>query len=142
DPAGGLAYVIGTGADITEIRLAERRAHLHEQRFRALIEHSRGITLLLDREGIISYIGSFTEALFGRPRDVMLGTQAAQYVHPDDLPLRLGRGEAVIPRLIRIHRADGSWRTCEAASDYRVDDPAIGGIIVSLHDVTDLVQAT
>ena len=47
------------------------------------------------------------------------------------------KGEQPIRRLPVQDRLPGNWRVLEATSTNCLDDPAIGGIVVNAHDVTE-----
>ena len=51
--------------DITEQKLIEERLLFKKQRFRAFIDHSLDITVIMNREGIITYINPAVEKVLG-----------------------------------------------------------------------------
>jgi len=136
------------GADRMRRRLFERAVKLEssEHRFRTLIEKALDLVLVLDRDGLFTYVSpSFTTALGYEPAAI-LGTSAFALVHPDDVGrvagifaegLRTGAASAEY----RVRHADGSYRTFEAVGRSLVEDPAIGGIVVNVRDVTERKRA-
>ena len=69
-------------------------------------------------------------------------------VHPDDIE-RVANdlagsftepgGQAATE--YRVHHADGTWRHVEAVATNLLDDPAVAGLVLNLHDITDRVLA-
>ena len=71
------------------------------------------------------------------------------YVHPDDLPHVLRGTEKALSEggtttnkaEYRFRHADGSWRWVESVGTYLLDDPAVGGVVVTTRDITDRKEA-
>src|SRR5258708_10370134 len=70
------------------------------------------------------------------------------FVHPDDragvldvFRERLKSDERFTSIEMRVAHGDGSWRTFELVAVNRLDDPAVGGIVCNLRDVTQLRRA-
>jgi PAS domain S-box-containing protein len=127
---------------------AERKLKEQEARFRALIENSSDIILLLDGNGVIQYASLSVERVLGYRPEEMTGKSIFEFLHSDDGPeavkvfvqrlqdwviLQSGEG--------RYRRKDGSWRILETISHNRLADPAIAGIVVNARDVTERKQA-
>ena len=116
-----------------------------ESRFRSLVEHSNDIITILDAEGRVTYESPGVEALLGRAPAERIGGSSFDNIHPDDLAIAedglrsLLAGESLQDIQIRIGHKDGSWRTVEFSAHNRLDDPAIGGIVINSHDVTHRV---
>jgi diguanylate cyclase (GGDEF)-like protein/PAS domain S-box-containing protein len=78
----------------------------------------------------------------------VIGTVGFDLVHPDDVD-EIARlfDEAVhhpgINRqvLVRVKHADGSWRWLDATARGMLDNPAVGGIVVTARDVTERIEA-
>ena len=65
-------------------------------------------------------------------------------VHPDDddhaRQLLVGIGQATRGQAtaeLRVRHRDGSWRVIDVVATNRLDDPAVRGIVLNSHDVTD-----
>src|ERR687894_49631 len=71
------------------------------------------------------------------------------HVHPDDLSRVLAETERALAEEsgvsnvaeYRFRHADGSWRWVESVGTYLLDDPAVGGIVVNVRDVTRRKEA-
>src|SRR5262249_46007556 len=72
------------------------------------------------------------------------GRATFEHVHPDDVPLvRLAFADALAqPALpvkaeFRVRTADGRWVWVEAVGTNHLDNPAVGGVVVNIRDVTE-----
>jgi PAS domain S-box-containing protein len=87
--------------------------------------------------------------VLGYTPEEMLGTNSADYVHPDDLERAFGELEALVskpgvhPAAVetRVRHKDGSWRHLEGMATNLLDDPAVEGLVFNQRDVTDRVRA-
>ena len=112
---------------------------------RALVDHSNDVLFVMDAAGVLRFASRSASWVLGLDPDDYLGTSALALVHPDDADearAALGRSNAagygVLPnKVVRVRRGDGSWCWFEIASFNLVDDPAVGGFVVSGRDVTD-----
>lgn len=84
---GGQEYVWAYVHDISERKKAEQARRGVEQQFRELIESAPDAIILADSDGIIIIVNAQTEAVFGYPRDELLGRQVEML-----LPERLRAG--------------------------------------------------
>src|SRR3712207_1174574 len=79
----------------------------------------------------------------------MIGTNTADYVHPEDLEMAAGElaellsNPGVHPAAIvtRVRHKDGTWRHLEGMATNLLDDPAVRGLVFNHRDVTDRVRA-
>jgi PAS domain S-box-containing protein len=133
--------------DITEAREAEEKLKESERRFRTLIERSLDVITVLRPDGQVVYESPALERLLGYEPEDLVGKNAFDYVHPEDLPSVLKELDAkgAIPGasaevLFRFRHKNGSWRYMEGAAANLIHDPAIGGIVANCRDVTDRVE--
>ena len=119
-----------------------------ERRFRSLVQNGSDIITVLDAGGTIYYESPSIERLLGyRPED-LVGQNAFDYVHPDDLErVRSIFGEitkrsgAIGPVEVRFRHADGSWRYLEWIGKNLLEDPTVKGIVANSRDVTERKEA-
>lgn len=137
------------------LNLALERAALYstvqesERRFRALIENSRDSIAVVSRDGVLLYASRATSSISGLSLVERLGMNSIDaIIHPDDKQLSLDTLGQVLRQpshmatvVVRVRHKDGSWRWVEASVRNFQDDPAIGGIVVNYHDVTERIQA-
>lgn len=118
----------------------------HQVSPQALLEHSRDVIVVLDARGTIVYANPAV-AIFGYAPSDVVGSVVRDYIPLDYLDVmqqrfeELQRGDDPAPMLHRLQDASGEWRWVEATHAYRLDDPDIRGIVVTLRDVTARVKA-
>ena len=138
----------GTIDDPGELREAVARAlggdAATPERYRTLVEQSTDVITVVDPDGTIEYVSPAIEAQLGYAPADLVGEDALTYVHPEDrtelrgaLTGGLEHPEGAVSRECRVEHADGGVRWVEIRARNRLEDPAIGGIVVSVRDVTD-----
>src|SRR5437773_192465 len=113
--------VVLVGRDITERKRAAERLRASEQRFRALVEHSSDVIMLLGPDGTILYASQSTQPVLGYGSTENVGRSAFDLVHPDDRARALDLfgelmqrpGDLVKTELRALHK-DESWPILEA----------------------------
>ncbi len=122
----------------------ERLLQESEERFRALIEHSNDLTLILDGTGTVTFASAACIDMLGRAPSEMKGRTGLDLLHPDDLDDVRSFFAAVIAdptttrRLVlRMRRADGTWALLEAEARCMLDVPGIRGIVIHHRDITE-----
>ena len=146
--ADGVAYLVGTGVDVTERKQAEAVLRDSELRFRSLIENGLDVVAIVDRDGVLRYVSPSHEQASGYTPAELVGRNAFDFVHPDDVPqLRrrlaegVQRGETAGIAEYRFRHKDGSWRHVEGIARNLMSDPVVRGILVNSRDVTARKQA-
>ncbi len=155
DPAGLTAWVvciaagllfarqaIATGLTVAmQIGLARRSA---EARFSALIRNTNDVIAVVDSDGRINYLTPTAERIFGQPIPALTGRPLAELVVFEDRPrlrefLRrdLGQDGASANIEARIPRGDDKHRIVEIHGTNMDAEPAIGGRLLNLRDMTD-----
>jgi diguanylate cyclase (GGDEF)-like protein/PAS domain S-box-containing protein len=140
----------GVAGVITSIRDVTRRAALAHspERLRALVNNSSDLTMLVDHTGGILYSSQAMCRLLGHDPDEVVGSPCSELFHPADAPdadRRLAElvddhGGTMSWRA-RLVDADGSVRTYEFSVVNHLDDPTIGGLIMTGRDVSALRDA-
>ena len=145
---GEAVGVQGFGRDISERRQAHADLRASEERFRALVENSADAIVLVDAQGSVLYQSRSAERIVGYTADERRGRNALELVHPEDrlaVAKKLGEcraraGEIVVARF-RGHRKDGEWLYLEGTAANRLDEPAVGAIVINYRDVTHRERA-
>jgi len=119
-----------------------------EARFRALLENSADILLLLDSAGQIVYCSAASKALLGYTPEELTGICALELIHPDDRPFvqdlcerLIGEGGEPIIGRARVRGKDGRWRLLEGKARNLLDHFDVEAVAVNCRDVTDEVNA-
>lgn len=134
--------------DVTTRRNEKLALEAAEQRFRALVENSGDVVVVLNTEFTVTYTSPSMFTVFGYPPEQITTSAGLEWVHPDDiehLALHLNdlmkvRGHQYIDTC-RVLRADGEWRWVEATITSYLDDPAVHGVVANLRDVTTRIEA-
>ncbi len=107
------------------------------------------MVVLLDAEGKARYASPSLQRLMERPADGWVGLPLTDLIHADDRAafadafsraVRPGDGGAASAE-VRTPRPDGSWRTVDASFCDLTGEPAVGGVVVTLRDVTERKRA-
>ena len=135
--------------EIVERRRAEKALQESEQRFRSLIENATDIIVVLDRKGIFRYCSPSAAKVLGYTIQDVVGYGTAEFVHPDDIPIIVSVLEKAIqePKVsqpaieYRVRNRNGSWCFFEAVATSLLDVPAINGVVINCHDITERKRA-
>lgn len=109
----------------------------------ALFEQLPEMIVVIDGEGRISLVNQRALDVLGYEPDDVLGRSIFDYVHPDDLAYMAWSwekrqnhpGELGILVHARGRNADGSWRPVEILGLSLLDDPAVGGMVMSMREL-------
>jgi diguanylate cyclase (GGDEF)-like protein/PAS domain S-box-containing protein len=147
---GLIVVLAGVVLTVTGVR-ADRRVRRHQARFRALVQNSGDVIMVLDPAGRMLYASPSTATITGHAPTGHARTGphpggeivALDHVHPDDRPRvrAVFQVAATSPGTMhraefRVRRADGTVLWLDASiTDLR--SSAAGGIVVNARDVTD-----
>jgi PAS domain S-box-containing protein len=123
---------------------------LTEHELRQMLDTALDVVVLCDEHGVFSWVSPSADCALGRPHHELIGSDAAELVHPDDLGRVLGAvhdafaspGTVVAVDAFRFRGGDGTdrwlsgrWRT--------VTGDGLGGrgVVAVLRDVAELVHA-
>ncbi|MEG3894574.1 MULTISPECIES: EAL domain-containing protein [unclassified Microcoleus] len=145
----GDIIVDGVALDISDRKQAESALRQSEQRFRSLIENATDITIILDAEGIFRYISPSVKRILGYSPHQAIGRSALEAVHPDDCAAIAQTLQKALenpkrsesPVEYRVRHRNGSWCYVEAVATNLLHDPAVKGIVINCHDITQRKKA-
>ena len=144
DREGTILRVQGAFQDISERKLAEEALRENEALFRTVIQNSWDVFHLVQPDGRIVYESPSVTRVLGYLPEEMVGRNALEFVHPDDLhkvvagPPGAAAGEAAMRTIVlRIRHKDGSWRWVESFEINLVDNPDVGAVSVNYRDITE-----
>ena len=113
------------------------------RRYRILVENTSDIITLMGADGTVFYESSALERVVGYKPDDQVGTNAFDWIHPDDIDRALDLFVDILstpglhpPLEFRVPHQDGSWRYLEHVVNNLLDDPDVGGIVVTSRDIT------
>jgi diguanylate cyclase (GGDEF)-like protein/PAS domain S-box-containing protein len=119
-----------------------------EERFRALVQDSTDIIVVIDADGRLRYVSPAGKTLFGANVDRLLGSDAFELIHPDDRARAVEAftevrrsGRLTEPVELRARRANGDVIEIEAVGTNLLDNPAVGGLVVNVRDISERKRA-
>ena len=149
DDNGNPLSILGEGRDITDRKRAEKKLRDEEQRFRAFVEHSSDMIVLVNLEGAITYVNPAIESVLGFKPEERIGAYGFEIVHPDDIKalvdvfniLSKDTNYPVIKGELRLRHKDGSWCTLEAVGSNQINNNVVEYIIINYRDITERKRA-
>ena len=149
DENGKPLCLLGESRDITERKQMEDNLRFEEQRFRALVEHSSDITVLVNMEGIITYINPAVEQILGYKPEDRIGRKGFELIHPDDqqfvaesfITLVSDPNTLPIRGTLRLRQRDGKYCFIEAVGSNLVRNGVAEGVILNYRDITERKKA-
>jgi PAS domain S-box-containing protein len=152
DAGGGIARVIGTGIDVTELRAAERERHESDTRLAAIVHAAMDAIVTVDEARRVVQFNPAAEKMFGRQSGEMVGQpldvlipERFRATHGEQMR-RFARSGQTSRRMGQLGRVWGLRASAEefpieaAISQMRTKDGALLSVI--LRDVTDQERAT
>ena len=135
--------------DITELRRLEEKVRFEQQRFRAFVEHSSDMIVLVNLEGVIMYVNPAIENILGFKPEERIGAKGFEIIHPDDIKaladvfntLSRDTNSPIIKGELRLRHKDGSWRTLEAVGSNQINNNVVEYIIINYRDITERKKA-
>ncbi|GAG07970.1 unnamed protein product, partial [marine sediment metagenome] len=115
-----------------------------EEKFRSMVQHMTDMIWIIDKETRFLYETPSCSGILGYDPGFLLGMDALEFIHPDDLEsVQSALGEVFdkvnpfLPTAFRFRHADGRWIELEAVANNLLDHPAINGIVVTARDITE-----
>ncbi|MEL7487257.1 MAG: PAS domain S-box protein [Pseudomonadota bacterium] len=112
-------------------------AHEAEQRFRALVESSKDVTLIFSPEGAVRYASPSVERALGAPPRSLIGKTTRDLVHPDDFQIFKAVGERSLSNIgevvplsqVCFKAADGEYRPLAGRLTNMLYVPGVEGFV-------------
>jgi len=136
------------GLEAAHRERAEEALQRSEQRFKALVQYSSDMTVVLDRDGTVSYVSPAVQDMLGRAPEDVVGRTMIDLMAPED-PHTVGGLRAGLPGStdgmvrseVRFLHADGSLRWHHVTLRNLLDAPAVGALVANHRDITQERQA-
>jgi PAS domain S-box-containing protein len=123
-------------------RLWSERA-ARDARFRALVQHSSDVVVVLDSSLRASYVSPAIQGVLGLDAELGLGRTFVEWVTPEDRPMAAellarvaSRPFATESLRCKMVHADGTLRTMETVASNLLADPAVEGVVLNSRDIT------
>jgi diguanylate cyclase (GGDEF)-like protein/PAS domain S-box-containing protein len=123
----------------------QRLAQEGRDRLQSIVQNSSDLIAILDRDGTVRTLTGSVAPIFGPHWEAAQGEQLLDRVHPQDAALVAAFLHAAAAKAPgephyaewRMRYADGSYRHIAAVATNLLDDPRVGGIVVTASDVND-----
>ncbi|MDH4227028.1 MAG: sensor domain-containing diguanylate cyclase [Deltaproteobacteria bacterium] len=123
--------------------LSKKAVAESRERIEALLAHSNDFVILIDEHNNIKYVSNSVEKISGY--------SVAEYpsvgldlIHPEDMPrvkavtkYALTNPGVPVPLEMRVRNFAGDYRTYSSVGTSYMEHPAIRGIVVNFHDITE-----
>ena len=111
------------------------------ERFRSLVQRSSDLTMVTNRDGILTYASTASADVLGIEDARLTGRPAADLIHPEDRDTFVtwitDQGSAGQMLQCRVLNADGTPLWVEIRATDLATDPAVAGTVLHLRDVTE-----
>jgi diguanylate cyclase (GGDEF)-like protein/PAS domain S-box-containing protein len=135
--------IILSATDVTERTLIEEGYRARERWAHALVQGGSDLVLVTDRAGVLTYASPAVSRILGYEPEEVIGTSPADVLDPDDVEearrvfaLVGSDAEGGQSHEFRVRHRNGSWRILNAVMTDMHDDPAVGGLVINVRDVT------
>lgn len=133
---------------ITQVRQNEKVIEESEMKFRAMIERSVDMKLLLDEKGTITYFSPSVRRDLEYNKEDFFGKSIFEFVHREDyqglyqiIHFLLGKPGAWITINFRLRHHSGKWLYVSGAISNLLDEPAVKALVANISDITTAKMA-
>ncbi|HUK90822.1 MAG TPA: PAS domain S-box protein, partial [Blastocatellia bacterium] len=125
--------------------VAEKATTDSERRFRLFAENAYELMAIVSKDGMVRLEGAGMGRLLGYRQGEMAGKNLFDFIHPEDVPVASNALARVVmsalacaePAEVRfLHREQG-WRWMEVTGSNFIDEPALGGVLINAHDISE-----
>ncbi|MBI9108372.1 MAG: PAS domain S-box protein [Spirochaetales bacterium] len=133
----------GLNVDVTEQKRAEEALLETYTRHSAMIENIGDVIAIIEADGIVKYQSPNIERMFGWKPENLSGKNAFEFIPPEDVErmqkefIKILKKENTSTIEYRFKCKDGTYKWIEATAVNRINEPAIGGVLLNYHDITE-----
>jgi PAS domain S-box-containing protein len=135
--------ITGVMTDVTLRKNAEAALRDSEEYFRTLMENATDLIIALKEDGCIQYATPSIMKIIGYAVDDVIGENISKYVYPADslqatrlfISASCNPGNTAQVEL-RLNHRDGNVRYVEVIGNNALENQAVQGIILNIHDIT------
>lgn len=144
DENGKPSKLVGIFHDITDI--VNSKYGLNDERFKVLAEQGADLTAIVNLQGEIVYLSPTYKSVLGYDEADLLGKNAFEYMHPDDVTIILHEFEELQSKRrvessnYRFKHKDGSWVWTRSVGTNLVDDQGVAGFLINSVDLTSIIE--
>ena len=141
---GSFAGLTAVARDVTSSARSEHDLHASEARFDALLHGTGDLFAVVDQNAVIRSVLGPSHALLGFEPDALVGRAFLDLLAPGEVErgeafwaTRISTTDAMAAEDFWINRPDDTWRRLSFLAGNLLDDPDVGGIVITARDVTD-----
>ena len=130
--------------DITEHKNTITALQRSEDYFRSLTENALDMIAILQNNGTFQYISPAVERVMGYEPGSLVGKNALDLIHPDDIKAArkvilnaLKKTGSIFSGEFLFQHQNGSWRVIEIIGNNLLENPAVSGIVINARDTTE-----
>lgn len=136
--------------DISEKKKMEEQeqAAKLDARFRSYVQHSSEIIAILNRDLTVQYVSPATKRVLGVEPEEIIGRDWFSTIHREEVESvreqvyeMINSGSGRLEVEYRRRHKDGGWRNLLTVITNLLNDPMVGGLLVSSRDITDRLAA-
>ena len=138
---------LAIGKDITERKRIDAQLALSEQKFKALVQNSSDLIVILDENGCFKYVSENVAELLNYNAESLKGKSAFELIHKDErehvwneLQKLLTNTKETKGVQHRFLKADGTWIWLESKGANHLDNKSVAGILINARDIDDRVK--
>jgi PAS domain S-box-containing protein len=139
--------LINNFKDVSAEVITEQLRQKTERRYRILAQEGADLVCVVDRNGVFNYLSPNYQAHLGFAKEELLGKNAFQFIHDDDVPQlkskfsQLREKKKVRTSPYRFKHSDLGWTWIQSVATNLLHDPDIQGVVVNSVDVSEVVEA-
>lgn len=118
-----------------------------EERFRSLVQNASDLITVIDPHTTVLYQSPAIRRVLGYGPEHLVGAKLVDFLHPDDraqVGLALGdlmaKPGGTLTGEARVRDSDGTWRHMEYIGSDQRANPAIGGLVLNIRDMSERKQ--
>lgn len=144
DPGPLFAELMHKIKTAIERRRAINALRKSEVRFRSIIQSLDEYITILNEKWELVYSSPTSLKMFGYSPEYLVGKNAFDFMHPDDVELvrmeaeeSLKKDHVSVPLPYRLRKADGSYLYVESKMANLLDVPEVNGLVVTTRDISE-----
>jgi diguanylate cyclase (GGDEF)-like protein/PAS domain S-box-containing protein len=144
----GVRGIVLTARDVTDRHLGWEQMAASRAWAEALLQGGSELVVVTDEDTRVTYASPAVHDILGLVPEEAIGIVGLDLIHPDDVETGLealarlvGPEREADAIVLRVIHADGEWRWLRINGRNLADVPTVGGLVLNISDVTDLVEA-
>ena len=124
--------------------ISERAMRQVEARFRALVQHSSDVIMIVDGTGVIMYMSPSVEQILGYAPDAMTGKALDGYLDEEStaaashlIASASAQPGVTAPAEWRVRHRDGHWLHLEIVGTNLLHEPTVRGIVLNARNINE-----